>query len=109
MTGESYEVRYDPEAIAALEEAVAYIAEQSGADRALGWLDAIRAGIERLETSPRVFRSVCHRRGRLIRSKLVVNHRVYYFIDEQSRLVYVIDVVHTARETKLAEYRDSED
>jgi plasmid stabilization system protein ParE len=101
-----YQVRYDPVALAALEEAAAYIEEQSGPDRAASWLRAMRAGIEKLETFPRAFPAMCVRRGRTIHSKLVISHRVYYFIDEPTRLVYVIDVVHTARETKLAGYRD---
>ncbi len=47
------------------------------------------------------------RAGRVIRSKLAMErYRVYFVIDEPGRTVYVIDVVHTARETKLATYRD---
>ncbi|HEX2253527.1 MAG TPA: hypothetical protein VHQ65_09690 [Thermoanaerobaculia bacterium] len=52
------------------------------------------------------FGPVCLRRGRTIHSKLVVDHRVFYFVDDASRIVYVIDLVHTARETRLAEYRE---
>ncbi len=45
--------------------------------------------------------------GRVIHSKLAMERdRVYFVIDEPGRAVYVIDVVHTARETKLATYRD---
>lgn len=101
-----YQVRYDPAALAALEETATHIEEQSGPGRAAAWLDAMRTGIQKLETTPRAFPVVCLRRGRPIHSKLVISHRVYYFIDEPTRLVYIIDVVHTARETKLAEYRD---
>lgn len=103
---ERYEVRFDPVALAALSEAAEFIEEQSGSDRVSGWLRAMRAGIRKLESSPRAFGAVCLRRGRPIRSKLVISHRVYYFVDEATRIVYVIDVVHTARETRLAAYRD---
>lgn len=106
MSDSIYQVRYDPAALAALHEATDYIEEQSGTGRALDWLEAMRIGIQKLETSPRAFPVVCLRRGRPIRSKLVMSHRVYYFIDEPAALVYVIDLVHTARETKLATYRD---
>lgn len=102
-----YEVRYDRQALDALEEATAYIEEQSGPDRAAAWLGAMMESIHQLETSPRAFPIVTLRRGRPIHSKVVISHRVYYFIDEPTHLVYVIDIVHTARETKLAEYRDS--
>lgn len=101
-----YEVRYDPVARDALDEAAAYVAEQSGADRAAAWLRAMQAGIRKLQTHPRAFPAVCLRRGRPVHSKVVVSHRVYYFVDDRSRVVYVIDVVHTARETRLAPYRD---
>ena len=33
-------------------------------------------------------------------------YRIYFVIDEPGRAVYVIDVVDTARETKLVTYRD---
>lgn len=104
-----YEVRYDPAVLAVLEETVAYIEDQSGASRAVAWLDAMNASIQQLETSPRAFPAVCFRRGRPIHSKLVMNHRVYYFIDDPTRLVYVVDVIHTARETQLAMYREPQD
>ena len=63
--------------------------------------------IERLEVMPGTFAQVQVRAGRVIRSKLAMErYRVYFVIDEPGRAVYVIDVVHTARETKLATYRD---
>lgn len=33
-------------------------------------------------------------------------YRVFYVVDDEAAVVHVIDVVHTARETKLAAYRD---
>jgi len=103
-----YTVRYDPAAHAGLDEATDYIEEQSSTDRAVDWLEAMRGGIQELETSPRAFPIACMRRGRPIHSKLVISHRVYYFIDEPTSLVYVIDLVHAAQETRLAKYRDAQ-
>lgn len=66
----------------------------------------MRAGIQKLEAYPRVFAAVSMRRGRPIHSKLVMSHRVYYFVDDPTQTVYIIDVVHTARETRLSRYRE---
>lgn len=101
-----YDVRFDPVALAAIEETTAYIEEASGPDRAGRWLETLRLGCQTLESTPRAFPVACIRRGRPIHSKVVQSHRVYYFVDSEERLVYIVDVVHTARETKLAEYRD---
>ena len=91
-----YRVRSLPEATAALREAAAYITEQDGPDRATDWLRGMYEGIERLEVRPATYAQVQVRAGRVIRSKLVMGYRVYFVIDEPSRTVYVIDVVHTA-------------
>ncbi len=104
-----YKVRYDPAALAALEETVAYIQEQSGPNRAAAWLGGMRAGIQDLESLPRAFPAVSLRKGKPVHSKLVISHRVYYFVDDPTRTVYIIDVVHTAHESKLARYRDGPD
>ncbi|MEM7354999.1 MAG: type II toxin-antitoxin system RelE/ParE family toxin [Acidobacteriota bacterium] len=100
-----YEVRFDRVALEALEEAADYIEEHSGAPRAATWFAKMRAGIQKLEALPRAFAAVSLRRGRPVHSKLVMTHRVFYIVDDPSRVVYIIDVVHTARETKLAAYR----
>ncbi|MDA8018320.1 MAG: type II toxin-antitoxin system RelE/ParE family toxin [Thermoanaerobaculia bacterium] len=100
-----YAVRYDPAALAALGDAVAYIEEHSGPGRAADWLSAMQAGIAKLETLPGAYPIMDEREGRAVHSKLVSSYRVFYFIDEPERIVYVIDIVHTARETKLAPYR----
>ena len=103
----TYRVSFLPEATAALREAASYIAEQDGRDRAAEWLRGMYESIERLEDMPGTFAQVQVRAGRVIRSKLAMErYRVYFVIDEPGRTVYVIDVVHTARETKLATYRD---
>lgn len=101
-----YDVRFDPIALSALEEAATYIEGESGSGRASRWLEAMRLGIQKLESTPGAFPVVCIRRGRPIYSKLVQSHRVYYFVDTSERIVYIVDVVHTARETRLAKYRD---
>ena len=102
-----YRVRFLPEATAALREAASYIAEQDGPDRAVEWLRGMYDSIEALEVTPGAFAQVQVRAGRVIRSKLAKKrYRIYFVIDEPGRTVYVIDVVHTARETKLATYRD---
>ncbi len=66
-------------------------------------------GIDRLESQPRAFPAVTRRRGRPIHSKRIMSHRIFYLIDDPTQIVYIIDVVHTARETKLKEYRDPAD
>jgi mRNA-degrading endonuclease RelE of RelBE toxin-antitoxin system len=60
-----------------------------------------------LETLPKVFRTPVRRGGRPLFSKLVSPYRVFYVVDDSTATVHVIDVVHTARETRLADYRDS--
>ncbi len=102
-----YRVRFLPEATAALRETASYIAEQDGPDRASEWLRGMSESIERIEVMPGAFAQVQVRAGRVIRSKLALERdRVYVVIDEPGRAVYVIDVVHTARETRLATYAD---
>jgi len=102
----AFEVRYDPTALVALEEAADYIEEQSGNARASAWLEAMRSSIEKLETQPRAFAVVVTRGSRPIHSKLVMSHRVFYIVDDPTATVYIIDVVHTARETRLLRYRE---
>jgi mRNA-degrading endonuclease RelE of RelBE toxin-antitoxin system len=38
----------------------------------------------------------------------VISHRVFFTIDEDAQVVYVVDVVHTARQTKIGEYTAEE-
>lgn len=61
--------------------------------------------IDSLERLPGAHAVVAVHDGRAVHSMLVQPYRVYYVIDESSSTVYVIDVVHTARETKLEKYR----
>ncbi|MEM9291562.1 MAG: type II toxin-antitoxin system RelE/ParE family toxin [Acidobacteriota bacterium] len=104
MSGQ-YSVRFDPEAIAALEEAANYIESDSSTERARTWLRAMLSSIENLESFPRAFPAESRRGKRSIRSKLVMSHRVFYFVDDGSNIVYIVDVVHTAQDTKLRQYR----
>ncbi len=106
---DDYVVRYDPVALTALDEAARFIEEQSGCDRAIRWLRAMHDGVQQLEVLPRAFGVWTVRGGRPIHAKLVSPYRVFYVVDEPSSTVYVIDVVHTARETRIAPYRDAPD
>lgn len=101
-----YQVRYLPEATQALREAFLYIQEESGSGRAADRLRRVYALIDDLETTPRATEEEGLFYGREFRSKLVVSHRIFLTIDEPEQLVYVIDIVHTAQQTKLDEYRD---
>lgn len=66
----------------------------------------MQASIQKLETHPRAFPIVNTQFERPLHAKVVLSHRVFYFIDDPTQIVYVIDVVHTARESRLAAYRD---
>ncbi len=102
-----YRVIVQPPAIAELREAFRYIEEQDGRGRAEHWFVGIRDSIDALEYKPGMHALVQLRQGRIIRSKLAMkSFRIYFIVDDARRVVDVIDVVHTARETKLSGYRD---
>lgn len=103
----SYRVEYEPLAQAALEEAATYIHHQSGPGRAAGWLRKMLESIDKLESLPRAFGVWTTRGVEPIFSKLVSSYRVFYVVDDSTSTVHVIDIVHTARETELAKYRES--
>lgn len=42
--------------------------------------------------------------GRVVRTILVAPYRIYFVIEEIASTVYIIDVVHTARDSKLRLY-----
>lgn len=102
-----YQIKYEPLALQALEESATYIQEQSGPGRAEAWLRALLDSIDNLETLPKAFGICAHRQGRPIFSKLVPPYRVFYLVEDETDIVHIIDLVHTSRETKLVEYRDS--
>jgi plasmid stabilization system protein ParE len=101
-----YRIRYEPLAQAALEEAAAYIQRESGPGRAEGWLRAMLEAADKLESLPKAFGIWTTREGQPVYSKLVSPYRVFYVVHDATATVHVIDIVHTARETRLAEYRE---
>lgn len=103
-----YRVEYLPEAIDALRSAFLYLLKESGAGRAGDWLADVYGSIDHLETTPRSTRDEGLFHGREFRSKLVHPHRVFLTIDEDDEVVYVVDVVHTARQTRLDKYAADE-
>ena len=103
-----YRVRDLDEAIGALREAAEFIETQSGQERARGWLRRMLESVTTLETFPGAQPQVTVLDGRVVRSMLANPLRVYYVIEEISATVYVIDIVHTARETQLQRYRSDE-
>lgn len=102
---EVYRVRYEPLAREALREAVSYIQEHSGSERARAWLRALLESVDSLEALPKAYSIVTTRGGEDVYSKLVAPYRVFYVVDDAKATVHVVDVVHTARETRLAQYR----
>jgi len=44
---------------------------------------------------------------RPVRSKRIMSHRVFYFVDETTMTVHIIDIVHTSRDSRLATNGDS--
>lgn len=102
---ERYRILYEPEAVMALEESYDYIREDSSRSRADSWLQNLLDSIDSLEIFPKGYKPWSARRGRWIYSKPVPPVRVFYVVDDQKLAVHVIDVVHMARETRLAPYR----
>jgi plasmid stabilization system protein ParE len=100
-----YQVKYEPLALAALEEAAIYIKEHDSSGAASSWLRAMLASAQKLKMLPKAFPIWTEREGRPIFAKLVNPYRVFYFVEDETATVHVIDVVHTARETRLAQYR----
>ncbi len=101
-----YRVEFSQAAYVVLQETAAYIADIDGPDQAAHWLRKMEEGAAALETIPRGFIEVGTHDGRILHSKPIMSHRVYYFIDDAAELVTIIDVIHTRRETKLEKYRD---
>ncbi len=57
-----------------------------------------------LEKHPSAFPIVGRCEGEDIRACVVMRHVLYYFVDESARLVTILDVVHTARESERQRY-----
>ena len=102
----TYQVVYLPEAEAALEKTVTYIAEHDGPQRAASWLLRMIESIDKLETMPSLFAERGVRDGRKIRAKPVMSHLAYYVIDEPRRIVFIIDVSAGAQGPKRDKYED---
>lgn len=102
-----YAVTFLETAKTAVRETVAYITDQDGVEAAERWKQALLSGAKALETLPLGFPESGPCRGRILRSKVVMSHRFYYFVDEPEKRVAIIDVVHTHHETRLQEYRKS--
>ena len=99
-----YRVRYLTEAMEALRSAFLHVRENAGPRSAANWLSRVYASIDQLEIAPRASRDEGFFHGHEFRSKLVISHRVFFTIDEDAQVVHVIDVVHTAQQTRLDEY-----
>ncbi len=57
-----------------------------------------------LESHPYAFSVVGEFELEDIRARFVMRHVLYYFVDESARVVTIVDVVHTARETERERY-----
>ena len=99
-----YRVRYLTEATEALRSAFLHVRENAGPRRAANWLSRVYASIDQLEIAPRATRDEGFFHGHEFRSKLVISHRVFFTIDEDAQVVHVVDIVHTAQQTRLDEY-----
>lgn len=99
-----YEVEFWPRALSSLRETARYIMQDSGTGRASDWLAEIMRSSETLETHPRAFRIVGECEGEDVRARVVMKHVLYYLVDDDARVVTVIDVVHTAHGTERDRY-----
>lgn len=99
-----YEVVFSARALESLRQVTRYIAEEAGTGRAADWLAKVRHGTVTLETHPYAFPLVGEFEAARIRARSVMRHVLYYFVDESTNKVTVVDVVHSARETERARY-----
>ncbi len=99
-----YSVTFLNAAKEAIRETVNWITDQDGAEAAKRWKKALFSGAKALETLPLGFPESGACRGRPLRSKVVGNHRIYYFVDEPEKRVAILDVVHTRHQTRNEEY-----
>ncbi len=103
-----YEVTFSRQALASFREIARYIARDAGRGPAGDWLGKVMRGVATLETHPHGFPVVGTFDDKRIRARFVVRHVLYYFVDETARVVTIIDVVHTARQTVRDRYEDSQ-
>lgn len=100
-----YAVTFLNSAKTAVRETIDWITHNDGSEAAENWARQLFAGAKALETLPMGFPEAGHYRGRTLRSRLVMSHRLYYFVDEAAKRVAIIDVVHTRHETRTREYQ----
>ena len=103
-----YEVTFSRQALASFRQITTYIARDAGRGPAGDWLAKVMRGVTTLETHPHGFPIVGRLDAEDIRARFVMRHVLYYFIDEAARVVTIIDVVHTARQTERDRYEDSQ-
>lgn len=99
-----YEVEFSPRALSSLREATDYILQDSGTGPASDWLTRIMRSTDTLETHPFAFRIVGEYEGEDVHARVVMRHVLYYLVDDDARVVTVIDVVHAAHGTERDRY-----
>jgi len=99
-----YQVEFSRQALTSLREAARYIADDAGLVRAAEWLRTVRASTVTLETYPRAFPRVGLYEGEEVHARFIMRRVLYYFVDEDARVVTIIDTVHTARQTEREAY-----
>lgn len=96
-----YKVIMTDDAVNDLEELCYYIANELKAPQtALSYLQTIRTGIEGLQHMPERTKTVddepWHSRG--IRKILIKNSFVYYWINNETLSVYILNIIYTRRD-----------
>lgn len=99
-----YEVEFSLRALSSLRETTRYIMQDSGTSRASDWLTRIMRSTDTLKTHAHAFRIVGEYEGEDIHARFVMKHVLYYVVDDDARVVTVIDVVHTAHATERDHY-----
>ena len=97
----AYRIIITPDAIKDLAELSDYIADMLHAhDTALSYVRAVREEISSLSDMPERYKLVddepWHSRG--LRRFLVKNFYVYYRIDEQAKMIYILNVIYARRD-----------
>jgi len=72
--------------------------------RASDWLAKVTDSTATLEAHPRAFPLVGEFAAERIRARPVMRYVLYYFIDESAKVVMIVDVVHSARDSARKQY-----
>ena len=99
-----YDVEFSPRALSSLRETTRYIMQYSGTRRANEWLTRIMRSTDTLKTHPYALRIVGDFEGEDVHARVVMRHVLYYLVDENVRVVTVIDVVHAAHGAERDRY-----